>query len=65
MAIRPNANIIFEFKACSKDEDLEINAKKALAQIKSKRYGEDLEKSKRLIKVGIAFCGKNCKVKVA
>ena len=65
LAIRPDVNIIFEFKACSKEEDMETNAEKALVQINTKRYGADLDKSKRLVKVGIAFCGKDCKVKVA
>ena len=64
MAERPNENIIFEFKACGKEEDLEASAEKALAQIDAKRYGADLEKSKRLVKAGIAFSGKLCRVRV-
>ena len=56
---------LFELKACDKEGDLETHAEKALAQIDLKRYGADLEKSKRLVKVGIAFCGKQCKVKVS
>ena len=64
LAVRPNAYIIFEFKSCGKEDDLGEKAAEALAQITAKRYGEDLEKSKRLVKVGIAFCGKVCRVKV-
>ena len=64
LAVRPNAYIIFEYKSCNKDDDLEANAETAFAQIMAKRYGEDLDKSKRLVKVGIAFYGKKCRVKV-
>ena len=64
LAVRPNAYIIFEFKSCGKEDDLEAKAAEALTQITAKRYGEDLEKSKRLVNVGIAFCGKKCRVKV-
>ena len=56
---------LFELKACDKEEDLEAHAEEALAQIDIKRYGADLDKSKRLIKVGVAFCGKQCRVKVS
>ena len=35
----------------------------ALAQIDQKRYGSDIDNGKRLIKVGVAFCGKLCRVK--
>ena len=38
-------------------------ASEALNQIETKRYGEDLDRHKRLIKVGIAFYGKQCRVK--
>jgi len=34
-----------------------------LAQIEVKRYGADLCTDKRLVKIGIAFRGKTCKVK--
>jgi len=57
------AHYIFEFKACSEKEDLDKNALEALKQIETKRYGADLDQAKPLIKVGIAFCGKQCRVK--
>jgi hypothetical protein len=60
---RPDHNYIFEFKACGTKEELASKADEALAQIDKKRYGADIENGKRLIKVGIAFCGKLCKVK--
>ena len=60
---KPGYNFIFEFKACSVKEDLDKVALDALKQIVTKRYGADLDKTKRLIKVGIAFCGKQCQVK--
>ena len=56
-------NFIFVFKACSTGENLTVKAEDALAQIEQKWYGADLDKGKRLIKVGIAFCGKQCQVK--
>ena len=65
LAERPKENVIFELKACTNEEDLEDAADKALGQITGKRYGEDLDKSKRLIKVGIAFYMKKVRVKVA
>ena len=63
LAERPNENVIFELKACIKEDDLEKAAEKALEQITAKRYGEDLDKSKRLVKAGIAFYGKKAMVK--
>jgi len=35
-------------------------AQEALNQIEVKRYGTDLSLKKKLVKVGIAFCGKQC-----
>ena len=64
LAVRPCFYIIFEFKVCDKEDNLEASAVKALAQIETKRYGDDLDKSKKLIRVGIAFCGKICRVMV-
>ena len=55
---RPMANVIIELKASKSETDLEKDAAKALEQINTKRYGEDLGKSKKLVKVGIAFFGK-------
>ena len=63
LAKRPNENVIFELKACTKEDDLEKSAETALAQITAKRYGEDLGKSKKLVKAGIAFYGKKVRVK--
>ena len=60
---KSGAYYIFEFKACSEKEDLDKNALEALKQIETKRYGADLDQTKPLIKVGIAFCGKQCRVK--
>ena len=63
---RADAYYIFELKACGKDEDLEAQAEKALAQIEAKRYGVELETSgKRLVKIGVAFHGKRCRVRCA
>ena len=62
---KPSSYYVFELKVCGKEDDLDAYAKKALSQISLKRYGADLEKSKRLVKVGIAFCGKKCKVRVS
>jgi len=61
-----DANYIFELKTCDKSEDLSEQAEKALLQIETKRYGADLESSgKKLVKIGVAVCGKLCKVKCA
>ena len=63
---RADANYIFEVKPCDTDEDLESQADRALEQIEVKRYGADLEtKDKRLIKIGVAVCGKLCRVACA
>ena len=60
---KPDCNYIFEFKASTESEDLEQKAEDALSQIDTKRYGADISGGKRLIKVGVAFCGKICKVR--
>ena len=60
----PNAHYIFELKTSHKNEDLAKDAAKALAQIETKRYGADLATTgKKLIKIGVALWGKQCKVK--
>ena len=59
---KPEANFIFEFKACDSVDDLNKKAKEALKQIETKRYGADLDSRKRLIQVGVAFHGKLCAV---
>ncbi len=60
---KPDQYFIFEFKSCSTKNELETKAGEALEQISLKRYGEDLDKSKRIVKVGVAFYGKMCRVK--
>ena len=63
LAERPKENVIFELKACTKEEDLDKMANEALEQITIKRYGEDLDKTKKLVKAGIAFYKKKVRVK--
>jgi len=63
---KADANYIFEVKSCRTDDDLELQATKALKQIDIKRYGTDLESGgRRLVKIGVAVCGKLCKVRCA
>ncbi|MCL1986369.1 MAG: ATP-binding protein [Firmicutes bacterium] len=59
---RREAYYIFELKSCDKAEQLETAAQKALEQINLKRYGADLDSEKQLIKIGMAFCEKQCRV---
>ena len=54
-------NYIFEFKVSKKEEELEKDAKKALAQIKEKIYGIELEKP---VNIGISFFKKKIKILV-
>lgn len=57
---------IFEFKHTrDKKADLSALADKALKQINEKKYDTELRASNitRIIKIGIAFCGKNAAVK--
>ena len=61
---RPNISIIFELKACDEIESLDKKAQEALEQIDIKRYGVDLTSGKKLLKVGIAFHKKSCRVRV-
>jgi len=62
---RADTNYIFEVKPCETGNDLESRASKALKQIEIKRYGLDLGKTKRLVKIGVAVYSKKCRVKVA
>ena len=62
---RPDCNYIFEFKSCKPRENISAKASDALAQIDIKRYDADIESDKRLIKTGIAFRGKQCRVKAS
>ena len=62
---KPLDNFIFEIKSSDTVEGLEQMAKAALSQIDEKRYGVDLDRTKRLVKIGIAFFGKVCSVAVS
>ena len=61
---RENVNVIFELKSSESKEDLDKKAQEALEQIDTKRYGIEFAHGKKLLKVGIAFCKKLCKVQV-
>ncbi|MDD7410589.1 AAA family ATPase [Fusobacterium gastrosuis] len=55
---------IFEFKVAKSSEELERKVNEALEQIKSQKYDVDLkEKGYNILNVGMAFCGKEVKVK--
>ena len=56
--------VVFELKACEKNETPEKAAQRALEQIDTRRYGLDVGKDKKLVKVGVGFKGKNCRVAV-
>ena len=60
---KSTANFIFEFKAADNAGNLEEKAIAALSQIEEKRYGAEIDGKKPIVKVGIAFHGKLCKVK--
>jgi len=57
---REEGNYIFELKASETAESLEKDAAAALEQISAKRYGAEMPG--RIIKTGMAFFGKRCKV---
>ncbi|MCI7223509.1 AAA family ATPase, partial [Fusobacterium sp.] len=55
---------ILEFKVAKSSEELERKVNEALEQIKSQKYDVDLkEKGYNILNVGMAFCGKEVKVK--
>ena len=54
-------NYIFEFKVSKKREDLEMDCKKALAQIEENQYGIELENP---VKIGMSFFGKELEILV-
>ncbi|HQM02251.1 MAG TPA: AAA family ATPase, partial [Ruminococcus flavefaciens] len=58
--------IIIEVKDTKKFSELESLCDEALAQIEENRYEAELkqESYKKIIKYGIAFCGKSCMVKM-
>lgn len=61
---RKDTAYIFEFKVAKTSEELEDKAKEALEQIRKKKYDVDLkEKGYNILYVGMAFCGKEVKVK--
>jgi hypothetical protein len=60
---KPTANFIFEFKTANSLDVLDEKAKEALEQIEIKRYGADITADKRLVRVGVAFHGKMCRVR--
>ena len=59
---RKEAYYIFELKSSEKAEDLADDAAAALRQINEKRYGVELDENKRLVRIGLAFFGKQCAV---
>lgn len=55
---------ILEFKVAKSSEELERKVNEALEQIKSQKYDVDLkEKGYSILNIGMAFCGKEVKVK--
>ncbi|MCL1999185.1 MAG: PD-(D/E)XK nuclease domain-containing protein, partial [Turicibacter sp.] len=58
---RAEGNFMFELKSSKNLKSLEKDAQSALEQITAKRYGAEND-AKRLVKVGIAFVGKTCKI---
>ena len=60
---KPDTTFIFEFKASATADDMEQKAAEALTQIEVKRYDAGLDAGKRLVRVGVAFHGKTCKVR--
>lgn len=57
--------MIIELKY-AEDGNLEAACREALKQIEEKKYAEGLSRrsAKKIIKYGIAFCGKECMVKM-
>ncbi|WP_337742934.1 AAA family ATPase [Fusobacterium gonidiaformans] len=55
---------ILEFKLAKSEEELEKKAKEALLQIEEKRYDVGIQKrgKQKIVKLGIAFCGKKVRV---
>ena len=60
----PDAGIIIEVKYAKEIKDLDAACEAAMAQIKDKRYDEDLRDEDRcdILAYGIAFCRKRCRV---
>ena len=58
--------VIIELKVTKELELLEVECRHALAQIEEKKYAVSLENEgyQKILKYGIAFCGKSCKVMI-
>ena len=58
--------IVIEFKIAKDIDDLEKRAEAAIKQIEDKKYDMELrsEGYKNIVKYGIAFCQKDCLVKI-
>lgn len=63
---RKKAAYVVEFKTAKKVEDLESRAEDALRQIADKMYDRELQEDgyASIVRYGIAFCGKDCEVKI-
>jgi len=59
---RPESNYIFESKTTKNPKHLKQLSEMALKQIEDKRYGVEISGDKKLVKIGVAVCGKLCKV---
>ncbi len=64
---RRKAAYVLEFKVADKFSHLEEAADKALEQIEDRQYAKELEDDEyaTVYRYGIAFCGKDCMVKLA
>lgn len=60
---RKEFSIIFEFKSVTNESQLKSAVEEGLKQIDEKQYFADTPKNKQLIKIAIAFSGKQCMVK--
>ena len=58
---------MLEFKVADKFSQLEEKAEEALRQIEERQYAKELEDDgyATVYRYGIAFCGKDCLVKLA
>ena len=54
--------VIFELKRAKSEEEMEKSCEEALRQIEENRYDKPFKREK-IIKYGVAFCGKDCMVK--
>ena len=65
-ALKERIGIVIELKYAA-DSNLEAACREALNQIEEKKYAEELRRRnmKKIMKYGIAFCRKECKVVLA